>query len=111
NVCGGIPVVALVSSVLRITAAKVQFVAGAVVGILGLIGQMISDDVKWENLAQKGLEQLIHGGWNFLRGLGECFIALTVVGSLGLLAGQYLSRNKFEPIYKYEEPAAPAVAV
>jgi hypothetical protein len=111
NVCGGIPVVALVSSALRITASKIQFLAGAIVGILGLIGQMVSDDAKWENLARKGLELLAHGGWNFLRGLGEFVVACTVVGSLGLLVGQYLSKNKFEPIYKYEEPAAPAVAV
>lgn len=109
NVAGSIPVVAIFSGLLRSLAAKVQMIAGALIGLIGLIGQLFSDLAKWENIAHKGLEQFIHGGLNFVRSLGEILLGLTVIGSIGLLIYQSLSKNKFEPIYKYDESAAPAV--
>lgn len=108
NIAGGIPVVAVLSGALRAVAGKFQVIAGAIIGILGLIGQMVSNNAaKWEHIAQKGLETVMHGGLNLLRGFGETLVGLTVVGSLGILAGQALSKNKFEPIYKYDELVAP----
>ena len=71
NTAAGIPIVALISSVLRVLASKIQILIGIILGLIGLLGQMIhnNNSAKWENLSHKGLEQAIHGGLNFVRGL------------------------------------------
>jgi hypothetical protein len=104
NIAGGIPFVSILSGSLRMIAGKIQLIAGALIGFVGLVGQMINSNqiLKWEGISEKGLEHLIHGGLNIGRGLLEAFLGATLLGSLGILAGQSLSSNKFEPIHKYE---------
>ncbi|MBX7067375.1 MAG: hypothetical protein K1X28_09100 [Parachlamydiales bacterium] len=107
NFVDSIPVVGIFSSALRISAAKIQIFVSAIVGLFGLIGQLVSSNVrKWEEITQKAGEHLLHGALNFIRGVGEFLLALTIVGSIGLLAYQHYSENKFEPIIPYSEPPA-----
>lgn len=102
NVAATIPIVAVPSSMLRVTVSEIQMLASVIIGAFALIGQVVGSDFeKWENLTKSAKENLIHGALNFIRGLGELFLGLTVVGSLGLLSYQSVSSNKFEPVYKY----------
>ena len=104
NIAGSIPIVAIFSGALRTLVSQVQIVASVVIGLLSLIGKMVRpNDQMWGELANKSLENLIHGGLNWLRGLGEFLLGLTFFGPLIPLTIQSASKNKFEPIYKYSE--------
>lgn len=112
NLCGSIPFVALISSPLRMLAGQIQAVAGAVLGLAGLIGLAVSNDTeKFKQAAHLGLEHVIHGALNFIRGFGESLLATVVFGSLLLFAYQGTSSNKFEPIVKYSKDEEPVITV
>ncbi|MBX9923057.1 MAG: hypothetical protein K2Y01_03005 [Rhabdochlamydiaceae bacterium] len=103
NITNSIPVIAVPGSVLRTNVAQVQFVASAVFALIGFIGQMIqSGNCKWNSVFNNSCEHMIHGALNYFRGLGELLLAVTVVGSLALLAYQLSVKNGFAPIVKYD---------
>lgn len=101
NTLGSIPVVAIFSSTVRAVAAQVQTLAGAVIGIAGLLGQLTSKERKWEDLTHKGFEHFCHGFLNGIRAGLEGILGITLIGSLGLLLYQAGSENGFKPIVKY----------
>lgn len=105
-----IPIVAFFGSAVRSKAAVIQFVAGVVFAVAGGIGQLVGkNDSKWERVTHLGIEQMLHGFLNVIRALGELLLAITIVGSFFLWLGQATSKNKFEPIYKYDDPSATAI--
>lgn len=105
NIAASIPIVAIFSSLLRNTASKIQMIAGAIIGLAGLIAQIVSPSTrKWEEVARQGGEQLLHGVLNSIRAFGELLLATTIVGSLIPLVYQMNCENKFAPIIKYSEP-------
>jgi len=105
NLAGSIPIVAIFSGAFRMTLAKIQFIFGAIIGFIGLIGQMIHNgSKKMEELMKTGERHLVHGALNWGRGLGESLIGLTLIGSAVLGAIQMGSKNKFAPIVKYDKP-------
>ena len=114
NVAGSIPIVAIFSGPLRVACAKIQFIAGGILGVAGFVGQLVgSNERKWEIVASHGVENMIHGSFNVLRGVSEFIIGLTAIGPLGLLFGQMISNNRFAPIIKYtgDVPAPSSVAL
>lgn len=103
NLAGSIPVVAIFSSVLRIVAGKVQIFVSIFFGLTGLMGRIFSSDPKYyEEMTKKAAEHIKHGALNWIRGVGESLLAVTVLGTLGLLVYQACSETKFEPIIPYE---------
>jgi len=102
NLAGSIPIVAIVSGIVRATAGKVQAIAGLVLVGVGNAGQWFqpSNSVKWEQLTAQGVRHATHGVLNMAVGLGECVAGFTIVGSLVLLV--YRTAHGFDPIYKYQ---------
>lgn len=104
NMAGCVPVASIVSGLLRCAAAKIQFIAGLVLGVAGMIGQMAgSNAAKWEDVFHHGYEHIKHGCLNFTRGLTEAVLGATVIGSIGLFIALSAAnpRNIFAPIFAY----------
>lgn len=101
NFAGSLPVVGAFSGALRTMAAQAQAIAGAILALFGLIGKLVHNTSDWSELADVGLQHFVHGVLNFVRGLGEMILAASVVGALGMWLAQYCSKNKFNPIVKY----------
>lgn len=109
NFAGSLPLVAIVSGALRMLVGTVQAIAGAIIGMVGLVGMIVNPESrKWEDISKSALENFAHGGMNLFRGFGEYILGLTVFGTLGLLALQLTSENKFQPIIKYHQDPKPA---
>lgn len=103
NVTNSIPVIAIPGATMRTAAAQVQCVAAAVFALIGFIGQMIRPGItKWDFIFNTGCEHIMHGVLNYIRGVGELFLAVTIVGSLIPLCYQLYVENGFAPIVKYE---------
>lgn len=101
NVAGSIPVVNFVSSSLRAVVAKAQIIAGAVMGVIGLVGHTFSDNSKYTNLAKFGGTHVVHGVANAARAIGEFTFGL-ILGPVFLVL-QGASANKFNPlVFKYD---------
>lgn len=108
NVADSIPLVAIVSSPFRIAVAKVQMMAAIILGLFSFLGQMIqSKEKKWEHLTTKCFEHFIHSVLNVLRGVGEILLSALIIGSGALFLYQFTSKNKFEPIIKYQTDSEP----
>jgi hypothetical protein len=114
NIVESVPVVAGWSSALRAVIGAIQAIAGAILGLVGLIGKAASGDQTWTKLSHEGLAQMGHGAANFLRGVGAFFVATTFFGSLALGALQLWGRddnkhgNGFRPIIPYKNDVEPA---
>lgn len=109
NVVNSIPIVAMASTPLRVAAGKIQAVVGAIMGIFGLLGYIVTlGSKKFGYIASTGGENLLHGVLNIIRGLGEGLLAVTVIGSAGLLIAQLLT--DFDPIIKYNKSSLPLEA-
>ncbi len=105
NVAAGIPFLSMMSSSLRCEVAKIQLLMGAGLvgfGLMGLLADEDLDQSRWEIMTGRGVQVLVHGLCNSIRGGVEHMIALTVWGSLVPLSVQ-LFTNQFEPIVKYEQ--------
>jgi hypothetical protein len=103
NVADSIPIVAIVGSSLRANAACVQFIAAAIFTLIGCIGQIAqSHNFTWPVVFENGCEHMFHGALNYIRALGEFFLATTVIGSIGLFVYQMCSKNGFNPIVSYQ---------
>lgn len=103
NVTNSIPVIAIPGATMRTAAAQIQCIAAAVFTLIGFIGQMIRPGItKWDFIFNNGCEHIMHGVLNYLRGVGELFLAVTIVGSLIPLAYQLSVKNGFAPIVKYD---------
>lgn len=102
NIAGAIPIVALFSGSLRAFLGKVQCITGIGIGIIGLIGQMFSNEIKWEHFAYKGTKHAFCGALNFFRGAAELLVGCTIVGSpmFGMLMGM-------NPTYPYGDKTTP----
>jgi hypothetical protein len=103
NIAASIPGVALLSAPLRATMGKIQFLAGLAIGAFGFICSQFSSSKIWDQYTATGFTHVIHGALNFIRGVGEFMLGMTFVGSIGLLAAQSARKERFAPIYDYEQ--------
>ncbi len=103
NIAGGIPFVAVFSSSVRTVAGQIQAIAGIVMAVFSLIAQLVdrANGDQWESKGLIGVEHIVHGSLNIFRGIGESIMAILLVGSLILLGAQAVSKNGFNPIFKY----------
>lgn len=105
NKAGSIPIVAIVSGGLRASIANIQFTAGIILGLIGLIASVVSGNArKWDDLCDLGYQNIKHGFFNGVRGAVEVLLGCTIVGSLALFALQTSSADKFAPGMKYKMP-------
>lgn len=115
NVAGSLPIISLVSASIRSMAAQVQVVAGAVFGLIGFLGHLVSNNPKWVTMGQMGVSHIIHGAANFGRSIVELFLGTLFVGSLFLFVYQIGSSRQFAPIISYTskqpEESAPHVGL
>ncbi len=102
NIAAGIPVVAIVSSYLRATAAAVQISTSFTIGCVGLIAQIVDSDPKWKHMTKGAVHHWVHGQLNGVRVIGEMAVAQTIIGS-PLLFFPQLIFNQFRPIVSYTE--------
>lgn len=105
NVAGSFPIISVPSGVIRAHIGTAQTVVGAALAVIGSMGHVFSDrdDKRWLKLVKLGVEHLIQGALNFIRGVGETLLGIYTlgIGNLILMAVQYHSKEGFEPILKY----------
>lgn len=110
NVAGSLPLVGKYSGALRVVAGKAQYIGGAILFLSGSAGyvasQVTKSDVKpWIEVTAFGLEHMIQGALNILRGLGEFLIGAATfgMGNVVLLLPNMSQKDKFGPVIPYEK--------
>lgn len=112
NVAACLPILGTAFSWLRMTAGKIQLLAGAAILVFGKAGYVISqygraDEKtlnKWKIISSYGAENVLHGCLNVLRGLGEILIGAATLGfgTVALLIPNIaLPKEPFAPVIKY----------
>lgn len=102
NIAGSIPAVGFFPAALRVACGKVQFISGIVFAGIGTLGMMVKpNDPKWDRMARAGIENIIHGALNVIRGLGEAIASLSIIGSVVPLTVNLLHKPKFAPFCEY----------
>lgn len=105
NVAGSVPVVGCGSGLIRAYLGKVQLVVGAIFATAGYFGALLTSDpatkAMFAKIMAKGVHHVLHGTANFGRGVAECLLGLTIVGSVALLIIQARSDEGFAPRFKY----------
>lgn len=104
NIAGSLPLIASFSGTMRILAGQVQFVAGAILAVIGVV-QKNKGERGGQELSDLGYKHLVHGLANVGRGSVEAFLGSFFfgLGSLLLLSSQTLSGRGFDPILNYKE--------
>ena len=106
NIVDSIPVLAIPGSAMRINAAQIQLAVAAVFTFFTCIAYLVqtafSGNSKFDYMIYNSYEHILHGALNFIRGLGEFFLAFTIIGSVIPLTYQCTSKNGFSPIIKYD---------
>lgn len=102
NIAGCIPIVCFYSGTLRMTAGKIEAIAGAFMTIAGLISYEVTKEQKYDNWSKLGIEFIVQGVLNTFRGYGEIFLfRATFIGNLGLLIPNIALEDKFGPMLPY----------
>lgn len=111
NICGSIPVFGVLSSIARMSAAKVQMVAGiffTATGVFAFVIAKLSDDEEEMEEAKEfivfGFEYFCHGSLNSFRSCAEIASQLLTLGIATILfncSGE--AREEFEPVVKYRQ--------
>lgn len=120
NILNSMPFFALLFGPLRVVAGKIQTLTGALLAGLGELGAFIGRQTgappelmhKWNTISKLGLEHIIHGSLNVLRGSGESLIAGYTMGLANmLLFVPNLSNNRnFAPYFTYGTLVDPLIA-
>lgn len=124
NICNSLPIVAKLTSPLRIVAGKIQLIAAAAIGLGVTIAIGVEKYIKsnpnqervreLKQLQNYSLHHMSHGFLNMFRGIGETIMAVPSMGLLNALT--FLPLNlvqdeEFAPINQYKLPAKPAAFV
>lgn len=104
NIAGGIPFLCIGSGAVRALAGVIQTIAGAILGTVGTVGKIFSEDKKkWHVVQQAGREYMIHGALNTLRGIGECTLGIFSFGWINcVLLAEQAHQDHFGPQYAYQ---------
>ena len=111
NIGGSIPVFGVLSSIARMSAAKVQMVAGLIFTATGVIAFGIAKIAGDEEEAEEarefiffGIQYLCHGGLNSFRSCAEIASQLTTLGIATIIfncSGE--AGEEFEPVVRYRK--------
>lgn len=96
--------IGMISGAIRFKLGKIQMIAGAAIAGVGLVGQLVGEDkYKWKQVTRLGVEHMIHGGLNSLRGLGTVLLGAATLGfgNLCLLIPNIAKDDPFSPEFKY----------
>lgn len=101
----------MTSAVIRIPMGKIQFLTGAIFAslteALHFIGSKFNADKELlktlRKLSTLGLEFMIHGALNVIRGAGELLIGTCTfgLGSIGLIVPNIVHQRNFAPYFTY----------
>lgn len=110
NTINSFPLFPILFGPIRYYAGVAQAATGSAILIIAQVGLLIAQHSevekslidKWENVVQLGLEQVILGCLNALRGAGEGLIANWTPFAIGnLILFPINHSRKFEPLFKY----------
>lgn len=102
NIVGSLPLIGVASGATRHVLGDIQITAGITIGLLGLGGQIVHPfDKEMQKMTSLGVEHIIHGALNSIRGVAEGICSITVVGSIIPFSIQVLSENGFNPRFGY----------
>ena len=105
NILGSIPVVSIVSGMVRSIVCKIYFVAGMIFTAFSLLFMAYFSRTeafdRWAHLAEKGALHMFHALANVFRGYTESSLGCTTIGSFILLAVQLVSEEGFAPRLTY----------
>jgi len=113
NIAGSIPVIAIFSGALRHEIGIIQGIAGGLTALGASLAQVIEASrshpnpatmAKLKRFKQFGMQHLIHGALNALRGLSEALLGYFTlgIGNLVIFLPYNLCKDpKFSPVYEY----------
>jgi hypothetical protein len=102
NVAGSIPFVGAWSGLARAPLGQAQFITGIALSVVGLIGSKVSNNnLHWKKITQIGVEHILHGLLNTIRGIVEFILGITLMGSFVMLLPNLINEDKFSPFFKY----------
>lgn len=102
NVAGSIPFVGAWSGLARAPLGQAQFITGIALSVVGFIGSKTSrDSLKWKKVTEVGVEHILHGLLNTIRGIVEFLLGITLMGSFVMLLPNLINEDKFSPFFKY----------
>jgi len=113
NILGCFPLVGWISGSCRAILGKAQAVCGIGIVAISQIGVFLNSQThsekilvgKWKALSDFGMEQLIHGCLNTIRGTGEALIGNYTfgLGNIPLLIPNLINDQNFDPYYAYKK--------
>jgi len=111
NITGCIPGIGILSGSFRVILGKLQTITGIAIVATSELGQFLAtragmDNLlinKWKILSQFGLEHILHGCLNVLRGTGEMLIGQYTMGlgNLPLIIPNLINGRNFNPYFSY----------
>lgn len=116
NVVSCLPFLGMIGSAIRVVCGKVQIIAGLALSSIAEVGLFLerkeNESVlrgKWLVLSKLGLEQVLHGCLNVLRGTGETILSSYTfgVGNVFLLAPNMCNKREFNPYLEYGTLVSP----
>ena len=111
NIAAVVPMLGTLTSAVRVTAGKIQFLAGAIFVSLAesiyFIASQIGVDrrflIAMRLLSALGMEFMIHGALNTIRGAGELLLGTCTLGfgSVALIIPNMIHYRNFTPYFAY----------
>ena len=111
NIAAVVPVLGTLTSAARMTCAKIQFLAGAILACTAEFVHLVASKSSVEKeflvsmriLSALGLEFMIHGVLNYMRAAGELIVGTCTLGlgSIALIVPNIYNYRNFTPVFAY----------
>ncbi|MEI8366699.1 MAG: hypothetical protein WCF65_09820 [Parachlamydiaceae bacterium] len=111
NIMSCLPALGILSGSVRTVLGKVQAISGLAVITISEVGRFVADKTttnkelvkKWTVLSQFGLQHLVHGTLNVLRGTAEMLVGSYTggLGNIPLFIPNIINGRNFTPYYDY----------
>ncbi|MEN9343870.1 MAG: hypothetical protein RLZZ453_657 [Chlamydiota bacterium] len=103
NIAGAIPLLSIYSGAIRCLLGACQATGGGIIGTIGVVGSIFSDDPKYRKQRQMGGRDIVHGMLNQVRGSIEGILGASVLGTVCNLGFHIYADDKFQPWIKYNQ--------
>ncbi len=119
NAVSCLPFLGFLASSIRSVVGKIQIAAGAAIAAAAEVGLFLESRKegeksllgKWQTLSKFGMEHVIHGCLNVLRGTSEALLSSYTfgLGNIALLAPNLCNNREFKPYFGYGTLVKPIV--
>lgn len=100
NIAACVPVLGKISGSIRHETGGLQFAFGVILGIMGGVCSLTTNNKNWNQVCYLGGKFLLHGALNVLRGRAEDVVGTNILRSPCLILPNLLTN--FEPVISYD---------